>query len=130
MQPDNRDLLAQIVRNNPLATFVLDADHRVTHWNRACEIATGTPAAQVLGTTRAWAAFYPRERPVMADLIVDSRLGAVTDLYSGRCWPSRPGPFPRSRPTPRCRHAGTWSVPAPRGRWPVPEPPTGSGPGP
>ena len=36
MQPDNRDLLAQIVRNNPIATFVLDADHRVTHWNRAC----------------------------------------------------------------------------------------------
>ena len=50
MQPDNRDLLAQIVRNNPIATFVLDADHRVTHWNRACEAATGTPAGQVLGT--------------------------------------------------------------------------------
>ena len=89
MQPDNRDLLAQIVRNNPIATFVLDADHRVTHWNRACEAATGTPAGQVLGPTRAWAAFYPAERPVMADLIVDGRLGAVTDLYSGRCWPSQ-----------------------------------------
>ena len=89
MPHQHSDLLAQIVRNSPVATFVLDTDHRVTHWNRACEAATGTPAEQVLGTTRAWAAFYPAERPVMADLIVDGRLGAVTDLYSGRCWPSQ-----------------------------------------
>ena len=88
MPHHNSDLLAQIVHNSPIAIFVIDTDHRVTHWNRACEAATGTPAEQVLGTTRAWAAFYPAERPVMADLIIDGRQGSVTDHYSGRCWPS------------------------------------------
>jgi PAS domain S-box-containing protein len=62
--------LAQIIDGSPIAAFVIDRDHRVTHWNRACEKLTGVSAASVLGTSEQWRAFYSTERPMMADLIV------------------------------------------------------------
>ena len=68
-ESDNR--LAQIVQSNPIATFVIDARHRTTHWNRACENLTGVRAADVIGTNRHWKAFYAEEKPVLADLMVD-----------------------------------------------------------
>lgn len=59
-----------LVDGNPVATFVLNTDHVVTHWNRACELLTGHSAASMVGTRRQWAAFYDSPRPVLADLIV------------------------------------------------------------
>ena len=71
--------LAQILGGSSVATFVLDRDHRVAYWNRACENLTGVRAAEVLGTREQWRPFYPSERPVMADLILsggsESRVG-------------------------------------------------------
>ncbi|MBK7767391.1 MAG: PAS domain-containing protein [Sulfuritalea sp.] len=51
--------LIDIVAGSPVATFVLDADCRVTHWNSACETLTNTAAQEVLGSNDAWRAFYP-----------------------------------------------------------------------
>lgn len=62
--------LAQIIDGSPIAAFVLDRDHQVTHWNRACEKLTGVQAESILGTSEQWRAFYSSERPMMADLIV------------------------------------------------------------
>jgi diguanylate cyclase (GGDEF)-like protein/PAS domain S-box-containing protein len=86
---EGQALLAQIIDGSPVATFVLDLDHRVTHWNRACEALTGVSADLVLGTRDQWKAFYNRERPVMADLILDGGLQtAVDQYYSGHSQPS------------------------------------------
>lgn len=62
--------LAQILENSPLPIFVIDAEHRLVVWNPACERNFGPSAAEMLGTRRAWAAFYPSERPVMADIVL------------------------------------------------------------
>ncbi|NJD33495.1 MAG: diguanylate cyclase [Betaproteobacteria bacterium] len=62
--------LGQVLGGSAVAMFVLDRDHRVVFWNRACENLTGVSAASVLGTRDQWRAFYPDERPVMADLIL------------------------------------------------------------
>jgi two-component system NtrC family sensor kinase len=71
-----RQVMAQIIDGDPVPTFVLGADHKVAHWNRACATITGLKAADVIGTSRQWAAFYPAERPVMADLILNGALEA------------------------------------------------------
>ena len=63
--------LAQIVDGTPLATFVIDAQHRATHWNRACTALTGVDAATVIGRGEVWRAVYPSQRPTLADLLVD-----------------------------------------------------------
>ncbi|MBV5316440.1 MAG: EAL domain-containing protein [Desulfobulbaceae bacterium] len=81
-------MLAQIVKNSPVATFVIDTQHRVILWNRACEIITGVAASQIIGSTGAWQPFYPQERPVMADLIVEGRLNEMANYYAGKYRPS------------------------------------------
>ncbi len=64
--------LSQIIEQNSIPTFVIDHEHRVIHYNRACENLTGILAKDMIGTKNQWKAFYPNKRPVMADLLVDS----------------------------------------------------------
>jgi len=64
-------LFSQIVEGTPIATFVIDRKHRITHCNRAWEKLTGISASELIGTRNQWKTFYPTSRPVMADLIVD-----------------------------------------------------------
>ena len=82
--------LLDILEGTPIPTFVIDCNHRVTHWNRACEAIIGISAAEIVGTDRQWQAFYPEPRPVMADLIVDGITDEmVARLYAGR-WRQSP----------------------------------------
>lgn len=76
-----QQLLAQIIDGDPVPTFVIDANHQITHWNQACAMISGLPAAKMVGTTEQWKAFYPESRPVMADLIVDGSLEEQFDTY-------------------------------------------------
>jgi diguanylate cyclase (GGDEF)-like protein len=86
VQDRSDDWVRQIVHGTPVPTFVIDATHRVTHWNPACEAVTGTTAHSIIGTRRSWAAFYASPRPVMADLIVDGILADQVDTYyGGKC---------------------------------------------
>lgn len=68
---NNKIKLSGFVDGNPVATFIIDADHRVVCWNKACEVLTGIAAERVVGTKDHWRAFYASERPTMADLILD-----------------------------------------------------------
>jgi len=63
--------LSQVIQSSPTPTFVLDAQHRVTHWNHAVERLTGVPADEIIGTRDAWKPFYQEKRPVMADLVLN-----------------------------------------------------------
>jgi signal transduction histidine kinase len=74
-------LLAQIIDGDPVPTFVIDASHRITHWNRACALISGFSASEMVGTKDHWKAFYPASRPVMADLIVDGSLDTQFETY-------------------------------------------------
>jgi len=81
---ENSERLSAILEGLTVPTFVINADHITTHWNLACEKITGVPAREVIGTRQQWRAFYPSERPVMADLIVDEVLESqILKHYSG-----------------------------------------------
>ena len=67
---DEPPSLAQILEGDPIATFVIDSECHVTHWNRACEMLTGLSASQVIGTDKHREALYSHRRELMADLIV------------------------------------------------------------
>ncbi len=78
----NQERLSQILDNISIPTFVIDNQHRVTHYNKAMETLSGIPADQVIGTNRQWEAFYSAERPTMADLIVDRASNqAISEYY-------------------------------------------------
>lgn len=77
-QEEEARWLAQTLEGSPMPTFVIDAACRITHWNHACEVLTGMPAAEIIGTDKHREAFYPENRPVMADLIV--RQASVNEM--------------------------------------------------
>ena len=82
-------VMHQILESNPVPTLVIDAQHRVTHWNAACAQLTGTAAVDMVGRTDAWRLFYEQERPSLADLIVDGRVEAERErLYGSGLKPS------------------------------------------
>ena len=76
-------VMHQIVENDPVPTFVIDAQHRVTHWNAACARLTGLAPHEMLGSTEAWRAFYAQRRPMLAELIVDGSLAEQGDRFYG-----------------------------------------------
>jgi diguanylate cyclase (GGDEF)-like protein/PAS domain S-box-containing protein len=80
---DSQERLAAIVEGLTIPTFVINAEHFVTHWNVACQMITGVAAQDVIGTHEQWRAFYSSERPVMADLIVNGSIEDVVARHYG-----------------------------------------------
>jgi PAS domain S-box-containing protein len=85
---DSEEKLESILHGSPVAQFVIDRNHRVTHWNKALERLTGVKARETVGTKNHWKAFYVKERPCIADLMVDQATGEMADWYGGKCSPS------------------------------------------
>ena len=69
--------LSAFFDGHPVATFVIDMAHVITHWNRACEQLLGWNTEDMLGTSKHSQAFYARARPMLADLIVDGDSAAL-----------------------------------------------------
>jgi PAS domain S-box-containing protein len=63
-------MLSQIIEGSPIPTFVIDENHVITHWNRACEILTGYSSEEMIGTSRQWEPFYTHDRLSLADMIM------------------------------------------------------------
>jgi len=78
--------LSQIVQGNTIPTFVVNKDHIVTHWNRAIEKLTGYKAEEIVGTNKQWRPFRRKQRPIMADVIVDEMEEKEIEKYYGHSW--------------------------------------------
>lgn len=75
----------KLVQNSAVATFVLDAGHRVVLWNKACEELTGVTAPEITGTVDPWAAFYDHKRPVLANLILNRATREAVQQWYPQC---------------------------------------------
>ena len=85
----HQQLLREIVQKSSIATFVIDKNHRVTYWNKACENLTGIKAKDVIGTSNHWKAFYETPSLAMVDMLVDEQdLSAIQQRYGKDFGPS------------------------------------------
>ncbi|HUI67860.1 MAG TPA: PAS domain S-box protein [Nitrospirota bacterium] len=96
---EQRMYAENLVANSSVATFVLNAQHKVVLWNRACEALTGIPAMDVVGIDNHWKAFYGQKRPTLADIIIDGAFEQLPSLY---------GSFTRSVFVPNGLRAEGW----------------------
>ncbi|MCX5840193.1 MAG: PAS domain S-box protein [Deltaproteobacteria bacterium] len=69
------------MEGSPIPTFVIDRDHRVMFWNKACADLMGYGATEMIGTDKQYMPFYPEKRPVVADLIVDNDIDGLEKFY-------------------------------------------------
>ncbi|MBA4392161.1 MAG: hypothetical protein C0407_01280 [Desulfobacca sp.] len=71
----------EIVDANPIPTIVLDRDHRVVFWNRACVELTGYTQEEMVGSKDVWKPFYDAPQPILADLIIDGDLTQLSHFF-------------------------------------------------
>lgn len=92
LQSEREDLLemekelTQVIQGSMIPTFIINNEHILTHWNRACEELTGHNAYELVGTDRQWVPFRSAKRPTLADLIVDGTTGGEISTYYGTSW--------------------------------------------
>ncbi|KJS28827.1 MAG: histidine kinase [Desulfatitalea sp. BRH_c12] len=83
---ENQRTQSQIIQGSTIPTFVINKAHIVTHWNKALEKMSGWSSEEIVGTNRQWAPFWERERPTMADVILDQTDEAEIRSLYGSQW--------------------------------------------
>lgn len=78
---EQKSITEKMIKFSAVPIFVLDKNHVITNWNKACEKMTGLKAQTVVGTTDHWRAFYPSKRACLADLVLDGAYDSVPLLY-------------------------------------------------
>ncbi len=78
--------LTQVIQGSMIPTFIINNEHIITHWNRACEDLTGHPAYELVGTDRQWVPFRSAKRPTMADVVVSQISQEDVKKYYGNSW--------------------------------------------
>ncbi len=84
MRSESERFILNIIDCTPIAQFAIDLNHKITYWNRACELFTGFGSREMIGTDHQWVPFYPAKRPVLADLIVDGQIEKLESMYEGK----------------------------------------------
>ncbi|WDP92899.1 MAG: PAS domain S-box protein [Desulfobacter sp.] len=78
--------LTQVIQGSMIPTFIINNEHILTHWNRACEELTGHNAYELVGTDRQWVPFRSAKRPTLADIVVDGLDEEEIVKYYGSSW--------------------------------------------
>ena len=72
--------IESILEGSPIPTFVIDRNHKIILWNKACAELTGYHARNMIGTDHHYKPLYPEKRPLIADLIVDQDIEGSGDI--------------------------------------------------
>jgi two-component system NtrC family sensor kinase len=91
--------------DHPVATFAIDRNHLITHWNKACEHLLGWSQGAMVGTGRHGVALYARARPTLSDLIVDGDTAGLSRYQNS---PAMPGAYETEEFFPSLGPGGQW----------------------
>jgi len=80
---EEKDFYSRIIQNAAAPMFVIDTQHNILFWNNALAKLTGKSSFQMRGTKLQWTPFYSEKRPLLADLLIDQKLLAIENSYSG-----------------------------------------------
>jgi PAS domain S-box-containing protein len=70
-----------IIEGSPVPMFVLDKNHKVILWNRACTDLTGYSSEYMINTDNYYKPFYENKRPFLADFIIDRNVESFDEYY-------------------------------------------------
>jgi PAS domain S-box-containing protein len=73
-----------IIEGSPIPSFVINNEHKIILWNRACTELTGYSAEDMLGTDNHYKPFYSVPRPVIADLIINRDIEGLSKYYGSK----------------------------------------------
>ncbi len=70
-----------IIEGSPVPMFVLNNNHKVILWNRACTDLTGFSSDEMINTDNYHKPFYKEKRPFLADFIIDRNMESFDTYY-------------------------------------------------
>ena len=76
---ESKRYIDDILERSPVPTFIMDRNHRIIQWNRACQELTGVSFGDVLGKG-VWEGFDVDGRGSIADIVLDNP-SAVKETY-------------------------------------------------
>ncbi len=77
--------IAAMIEEMPVAAFMIDKNHEIILWNAPMARLTGVPAEARVGTRDQWKSFYDHPRPVLCDLVIDSKPDVqISRFYAGK----------------------------------------------
>jgi two-component system NtrC family sensor kinase len=79
---DEKDFLGRIIQYVAAPMFVIDTRHTILFWNNSLAKLTGKSSFQMVNTKQQWTPFYASKRPVLADFVIDHKLGQMGDYYT------------------------------------------------
>lgn len=79
---EKKEFYSGIIQNAAAPMFVIDNNHTILFWNSALAKLTGKSSFQMKNTKLQWSPFYPSQRPVLADLVIDHKRGLIDQLYT------------------------------------------------
>ncbi|MCF7920111.1 MAG: response regulator [Candidatus Cloacimonetes bacterium] len=83
---ENEVKLNQILDGFPIPAFVMDKEHRISHWNKALARLTGLSATEMIGTDEHWKFLYQEKKPLLADLLLEKATEEEITRYFGAHW--------------------------------------------
>lgn len=75
------EIYESMIQHCAVAIFAIDTEHRVIHWNKACEELTGIAMVDIIGTRNQWKAFYDHHRPCLSDILIDGKEETMQEHY-------------------------------------------------
>jgi len=81
---ESEQQLQSVIEGSPIPTFVIDNSRRVLFWNRALAEMSGIRSDEVVGTSQHWRAFYDKQRPCIADLLIEGMTDEIPRWYVGK----------------------------------------------
>lgn len=78
-----RRRLERLLEVMPVAVFMVDKNHKVVHWNHACEVLTGYTREQMIGTSDVWKVFKRPKGVSLADVILSDDENLLLEVYGG-----------------------------------------------
>ncbi len=80
------ETLTKIIDGTSIPSFVINKQHKVTHWNTAIEALSGVKKEEIIGTDEQWREFYSEKRPSLADLVLDEApANEIKAHYQDKC---------------------------------------------
>jgi len=77
---ESKKYIDTLVEKFPLPTFVVDLEHRVIQWNRACQKMTGIPTEEIIGK-KVPVSLYVDNKRSLADIMIESP-DSILDKFS------------------------------------------------
>ncbi|MCK5601694.1 PAS domain S-box protein [Candidatus Pacearchaeota archaeon] len=67
----SKKIFDDLLQGSPIATFIVNTDHKIIYWNKTLEQLTGFSSAQMVGTSNHWKPFYKSHKKMITDRMIE-----------------------------------------------------------